>query len=337
MAIVGSADLVTANSRTNDVTVLFGDGRAGFTAQTNISVGTQPLAVTTADFNGDNHTDIAVANAGSDTISILLGSATPTQASPFSSTTTLALTAGSQPSAVIAADFNGDSHVDLAVADTNAGTATILFGNGDGTFTTSVSFPTGSQPSGLAAADFNGDNRTDLAISNANSSSVTVIINSNTISFNQAPQLPYPSVEFEDVGLKVKATPRIHPGDEVTLHMEIELRSLSASRFNSIPVISNRSVDETLRLKINESSILAGIFNLDNTNTVTGLPGAATISGLGYAAGLHTPEDKQTELIIVVTPRLLRRATRLDRARYLGPSGEPLTGAEPPGEEPPGP
>jgi type II secretory pathway component GspD/PulD (secretin) len=320
-------DLVTANSTSNTVTVLFGNGTRTntFPVQTDIIVGTKPLSVVTADFNTDGDPDLAVANEGSDSVSILLGRGTRTN--PFSTRTDLTLATGSQPSALLPGDFNGDGHADLAIADTGTGAVTILFGAGDGTFAAHVDFSTASQPSALASGDFNGDSLLDLAIANGNASSLTVILNSNMAALNQSGQLPYPSVEFEDIGLKVKATPHIHPGSEVTLHMEMEIRSLSASTFNSIPVISNRSVDETVRLKINERSILAGIFNLQRLNSISGLPGAATASIIGYAAGLHNPQDQETELIIVITPRLLRPATRLDRARYLGPGGEPATGA----------
>jgi type II secretory pathway component GspD/PulD (secretin) len=339
----GHADLVTANSRTGNVTVLFDDGHGVIsptTPQTSIAVGTNPLALTVADFNSDNHSDLAVANQGSDTITVLLGNATANtpaalQAQPFSTMNTLTLTSGSQPSAIIAADFNNDNHTDLAVAETGSGAAIVLFGNNDGTFPTNVEFPTGSQPSALASGDFNGDSLADLAIANANAASVTVVINSANAVPNQAPQQPYPAVQYEDIGLKVKTTPRLHPGNEVTLHMEMELRSLSTSKFNDIPVISNRSVDETMRLKMNEPSVLAGIFVLDKSNSVTGIPGVANLPGAGFAAGSRNPQSQDTELIIVVTPRLLRAAPRLDRARFVGPGGEPAGAAAEPSE--PGP
>lgn len=321
-------DLVTANSTSNSVTVLFGNGTRTnpFAVQSDIVVGTRPLSVVTADFNADNNSDIAVANADSDTVSILLGNGTRTN--PFRTRTDLTLPAGSMPSAVLAGDFNNDNLVDLAVANRGTSSVTVLFGNGDGTFTTRVDFPTGPQPTALAAGDYNGDARLDLAVANHDDSSVTVIINSAGVTLNQgAVGQPYPSVQFEDIGLKVKTTPRIHPGNEVTLHMEIELRSLAASTFNNIPTISNRSVDETVRLKIDESSILAGIFTLEKSKSVTGLPGAAQVPILGYAAGLHTPRDQETELIIVITPRLLRQRSRQGQARYVGPSGEPGGGA----------
>ena len=325
--INNNPDLVTADSTSSSVTLLFGNGTRINTfstqPQTDIPVGTRPLAVIAADFNADNHADLAVANAGSDSISILLNNASVSQPNPFSTPTTLALTSGSQPAAVITGDFNHDNHVDLAVADTGSGSATVLFGNNDGTFPTRVEFPTGSQPSALASGDFNGDNLADLAIANANSASVTVVVNSSNAVLNQSPQQPYPAVQYEDIGLKVKTTPRLHPGNEVTLHMEMELRSLSASKFNDIPVISNRSVDETMRLKMNEPSILAGIFVLDKSNSVTGIPGVAKLPGAGFAAGRRNPQSQDTELIIVVTPRLLRAAPRLDRARLVGPGGEP--------------
>ena len=65
----------------------------------------------------------------------------------------------------LAADFNGDGKLDLVGLDSVfAGNATVLLGNGDGTFQVRAKFNTGEYPQGVTTADFNGDGKLDLAI-----------------------------------------------------------------------------------------------------------------------------------------------------------------------------
>ena len=60
------------------------------------------------------------------------------------------------------ADFNGDGKSDLVTADSANSTASVLLGNGNGTFQAKQSFGTGSYPVSVAVADFNGDGKRDL-------------------------------------------------------------------------------------------------------------------------------------------------------------------------------
>ena len=81
----------------------------------------------TGDFNGDGKVDLAVANAGGNSVSILLGNDdgtfTPGLGSPIA--------VGSRPTAVAGGDFNSDGKPDLAVAGADDSTVKILLGNGD--------------------------------------------------------------------------------------------------------------------------------------------------------------------------------------------------------------
>ena len=82
------------------------------------------------DFNGDGRQDLAVANQGSATVSILLGNGDGTFDAAMN------FGAGFAPSSVAVGDFNGDGRQDLAVANQGSATVSILLGNGDGTFGT---------------------------------------------------------------------------------------------------------------------------------------------------------------------------------------------------------
>jgi hypothetical protein len=73
---------------------------------------------------------------------------------------------GAGPIAIVDGDFNGDGHLDLAIADAGANNICVLLGKGEGTFQSAVFYSTGSDPDGLFAADLNGDGKLDLVAAN---------------------------------------------------------------------------------------------------------------------------------------------------------------------------
>jgi len=121
-----------------------------------------------------------------------------------------------------------------------------------------------------------------------------------------------------DIGLKVKATPYVHSDNQVTLQMEYEIKALSGSNFNGIPVISNESVTQTVRLKEGETSIIAGLLDQEQSRALTGIPGLANIPYAGYLFGSHNDSDTNTELLIIITPRKVSSPTRESRDIYAG-------------------
>ena len=135
-------------------------------------------------------------------------------------------------------------------------------------------------------------------------------------------QTPYPASEYVDLGVKIKATPTLHPNNEVTLLLDFEIRALAGSRVNGIPVISNRTLTQTVRVKEDETSVIGGLADAEETRSIAGLPGFAEIPGLGYAFGARTNSLQDTELLILVTPRKLRLADHLTRTIFAG-RGDP--------------
>jgi hypothetical protein len=85
---------------------------------------------------------------------------------------------GNDPDAIVAADFNNDGKLDLAIANFGDGTITLLLGNGDGTFTQAAGSPyaVGRGPYQIAAADFNGDGKLDLAVANLTDGTVSILL-----------------------------------------------------------------------------------------------------------------------------------------------------------------
>jgi hypothetical protein len=140
------------------------------TPSSSISVGTTPQGIVTGDFNADGKIDLAVANSGDNTISILLGNGDGT----FTAQTPV--TAGTGPDWLVTGDFNEDGKEDLAVVNSGSDTVSILLGNGDGTFTLHSSPSTGASPFAVAAGDFNADGHLDLAVTNSTGNTVTILL-----------------------------------------------------------------------------------------------------------------------------------------------------------------
>src|SRR5207302_1904622 len=129
------------------------------------------------DFNGDGHPDIAVMNtpsSGNGTINILLNNGDGTF-SAFATTANSGLT----PSAVAAADLNGDGKADLVVTNKNgfSSTISILISNGDGSFKAPVSYAVEGDPTAVSTGDLNGDGRPDIALTTFFGKGLDVLIN----------------------------------------------------------------------------------------------------------------------------------------------------------------
>lgn len=178
----GAIDIVAAGILTADVVVIPGNGDGTFGAETRIPVGTGPYAVTTADFNGDGHQDVAailfnyvvdVPEVYPDgTLVIILGNGDGTFQAP------VPYTSGKNPLAIVVSDFNGDNVQDVAVANWGdgyqlAGDVSLYLGQGDGTMAAQIRFPVGvhfdpqydpTTPRSLAIGDFNTDGHQDLVV-----------------------------------------------------------------------------------------------------------------------------------------------------------------------------
>ncbi|MGB6430313.1 MAG: FG-GAP-like repeat-containing protein [Candidatus Acidiferrales bacterium] len=329
----GNLDLAVSNQGSNTVSVLLGNGDGTFQAKTDYTVGAAPSAVVSADFNLDGHPDLAVSNQTDGTVSILLGLGNGT----FGFQTTFA--ANADPTSLVTSDFNNDGRPDLAVSNASANSISILLGNGDGTFVAPLSFGTSSSPVALAAADFNGNDLIDVAAASSSANAVTVVTNSTTaLGSANSSFVPYPSASYVDLGLGVHATPHINDAGEVTLDLQFEISSLAGESINDIPVISNRSVEQTVRVRENQTSIISGIVQSSEMGAITGWPWVAQPDAASALASNHNQQNSETDLLILVTPREVRLAEHPEHSIYAG-AGEPggAPGVAAPGPQIPAP
>ena len=116
-------------------------------------------------------------------------------------------------------------------------------------------------PDSVATADFNGDGLPDVAISTFGSNTASVILDSSSLIVllsSNGVGTQFPNAEYIDIGLKVKATPRVHENGDVSLQFEFTLSSLAGNSINNIPVVNNQEIHQTVRVHEDESALLAG-------------------------------------------------------------------------------
>ena len=161
----GKLDLASANEADSSVSVFDPGQRKWRVLKTDVdyAVDFNPTWMISADLNMDGNLDLVTANAGGNSVSVLLGNGDGT----FQPAVTYPVTSGANPYVVAAGDFNHDGKLDLAVANAYTNNVSILIGNGDGTFQPHVDYPTGLFPYAVEVGDFNADGALDLAVSNS--------------------------------------------------------------------------------------------------------------------------------------------------------------------------
>ena len=115
--------------------------------------------------------------------------------------------------------------------------------------------------------------------------------------------------QYQEVGVNVDMTPRVHPNREVSLKLKVEVSSVTGtSTIGGIqqPIISQRTIEHDIRLKEGEASILGGLFERIDTKTLNGWPGFAKIPFLHYFLSDTKTEHQENEVLIVLIPRIVR-------------------------------
>jgi hypothetical protein len=144
------------------------------------AIGAQPGSVAEGDFNNDGIVDLAVANSGEGTISVLLGRGDGTFRPQVKFAT------GRSPHAIAVGDFNGDGSLDVVAANRDDNSLSVLLGNGDGTFQAQTTYATGNTPLGVAVADFNADGNADVVVANATDNTISVLLGNGDGTFQTA-------------------------------------------------------------------------------------------------------------------------------------------------------
>jgi hypothetical protein len=148
-----------------------------FAPAVNYEVGHAPCCVFCADLDGDGDLDLAVANLGSNDVSLLKNNGNGTFQPSVNYNT------GGSPYSLFCAELDGDGDLDLVVANSGSNKVCVLKNNGDGTFQVKVDYDAGSKPVSVFCADLDGDYDRDIVVANSSGDNVSILKNNGDGTF----------------------------------------------------------------------------------------------------------------------------------------------------------
>jgi general secretion pathway protein D len=170
----------------------------------------------------------------------------------------------------------------------------------EGTIRSGTRYPiTTSSYSSIASSSVNIP-----GITSAGLSSVLSGLGLSASSLSSIP--PIPQVQYQDLGLTFKVTPRIERNDDVVLKLDLKIQALQGASLNGLPVLTNRSYTADIHLVSGASALVVGNLSRQESNAVSGTPGLTELPGF-TALSSTTKEYDVSNLAILVTPHLIRR------------------------------
>lgn len=126
------------------------------------------------------------------------------------------------------------------------------------------------------------------------------------------------SIQYLDVGLKLEVVPTVFFGDDVSIKVALEVSSLgreiTASSGTLAYQIGTRNASTTLQLRDGETQILAGLISDEERNATTRVPGLGDLPVIGRLFSNQRDNASKTEIVLSITPRIVRGLVRPDAA-----------------------
>jgi general secretion pathway protein D len=137
-----------------------------------------------------------------------------------------------------------------------------------------------------------------------------------TTTFNAAPTVggtvgvPITSFTYQNVGINIDIEPRVHHNKEISLKLKVEISSLagtvSAGGGLTQPIIGTREIDTVIRLKDQETNLLAGLIREEERKSLSGVPGLSDIPVVKRLFGTTETNIQQTDIVLTLTPHIIR-------------------------------
>ena len=117
---------------------------------------------------------------------------------------------------------------------------------------------------------------------------------------------PIVSYNYENIGVNIDITPRMHHDDEVTLALKVSISNISGTGYGGLPTFGNREISTTIRLKDGETNMLAGLIRDEERTVLSGVPGLSDVPLIGRLFANTHRETEQTDIILTLTPHIVR-------------------------------
>ena len=119
-------------------------------------------------------------------------------------------------------------------------------------------------------------------------------------------QQPITSYAYENIGVNIDITPRTHHDDDVSLQLKVAVTNVSGTGFGGLPTFGNREITTVIRLRDGETNMLAGLIRDEERHSLDGMPGISDMPLIGRLFGHTTKNVTQTDIILTLTPHIIR-------------------------------
>lgn len=170
----GDLDLVVVNFNFQRMAVMLGNGDGTFQTPVGYASDFGPNKITVGDFDGDGLPDVAL-TTNANTVNVFINDISYPGA--FLSFTAFAMTAGANPSGIYSGDVDNDGDLDIVTANNGTGSASVLNGDGLGSFSAPVDYITGVGCSSIVLGDMNNDTYLDIITSNEDVDEISILLN----------------------------------------------------------------------------------------------------------------------------------------------------------------
>ena len=154
------------------------------------------------------------------------------------------------------------------------------------------------QTSSYSAGSTSGINIPGLTGAGSSSSLSSLLSSASSIP-------PIPQIEYQDLGLTLKTTPKVLRNNEVALTIDFKIDALAGSTLNGNPILNNQAYSGVVTLREGEGVVVLSELDSSESRAISGQPGLSEIPGLNNLTGLNNQKNKST-LLIVITPHVIR-------------------------------
>jgi general secretion pathway protein D len=126
-----------------------------------------------------------------------------------------------------------------------------------------------------------------------------------------------PMIEYQDLGLTLKATPSVMRSGEVALKIDMKIAALAGSQINGVPILANRAWSGVVTVGQNQAVVVASEMDKQESRAVSGTPGLSEVPGLNNAIGSMDAQRNYATLVILLTPHVVRSPRHSDHSPMM--------------------
>jgi type II secretory pathway component GspD/PulD (secretin) len=123
--------------------------------------------------------------------------------------------------------------------------------------------------------------------------------------------LTIPQIQYEDLGLTLKATPIVEKSGAVKMHIDLKIEALTGGAVNNIPILNSQQFASDVTVADGDTALMVSSLTKSEAASISGLPGLGELPGFQTATAVTTTATDASNLILLITPHVTRRRSNL--------------------------